>query len=90
MSIDRGNSIFKKINKKEIPNLIGWIQFNKRIRIFFLEVRVKLASYFENLKITLLLIVCQYEYGIFFVITELKFVYKIRNWSFKRVLCYSE
>jgi len=49
MSIDSENSLFKEINKQQIPNLIERSQFNKRRRklFFFLEeVRVKLASHF--------------------------------------------
>ena len=49
MSIDSENSLFKEINKQEIPNLIERSQFNKRRRklFFFLEeVRTKLASRF--------------------------------------------
>lgn len=49
MSIDSENSLFKEINKEQIPNLIERSQFNKRRRklFFFLEkVRVKLASHF--------------------------------------------
>lgn len=49
MSIDSENSLFKKINKQQIPNLIERSQFNKRRRklFFFLEeVRTKLASRF--------------------------------------------
>ncbi|QBN20423.1 IS982 family transposase [Flavobacterium nackdongense] len=49
MSIDSENSLFKEINKQQIPNLIDRSQFNKRRRklFFFLEeVRVKLASHF--------------------------------------------
>ncbi len=49
MSIDSENSLFKEINKQQIPNLIERSQFNKRRRklFFFLEeVRTKLASRF--------------------------------------------
>jgi hypothetical protein len=49
MSIDSENSLFKEINKQQIPNLIERSQFNKRIRklfFFFEEVRTKLASRF--------------------------------------------
>jgi Transposase DDE domain len=49
MSIDSENSLFKEINKQQIPNLIERSQFNKRRRKLFLfleEVRVKLASHF--------------------------------------------
>ncbi|QBN19037.1 IS982 family transposase [Flavobacterium nackdongense] len=49
MSIDSENSLFKEINKQQIPNLIDRSQFNKRRRklFFFLEeVRLKLASHF--------------------------------------------
>jgi len=49
MSIDSENSLFKEINKQQIPNLIERSQFNKRRRklFFFLEeVRKKLASRF--------------------------------------------
>ena len=49
MSIDSENSLFKEINKQQIPNLIERSQFNKRRRklFFFLEeVRRKLASRF--------------------------------------------
>ena len=49
MSIDSENSLFKEINKQQIPNLIERSQFNKRRRKLFLfveEVRTKLASRF--------------------------------------------
>ncbi len=49
MSIDSENSLFKEINKQQIPNLIERSQFNKRRRKLFLfseEVRIKLASHF--------------------------------------------
>jgi len=49
MSIDSENSLFKQLNKQEIPNLLERSQFNKRRRklFFFLEeVRIKLASRF--------------------------------------------
>lgn len=49
MSIDSENSLFKEINKQQIPNLIDRSQFNKRRRKLFLfleEVRTKLASRF--------------------------------------------
>ena len=49
MSIDSENSLFKEINKQQIPNLIERSQFNKRRRklFFFLEeVRTKLTSRF--------------------------------------------
>ena len=49
MSVDSENSLFKEINKQQIPNLIERSQFNKRRRklFFFLEeVRTKLASRF--------------------------------------------
>lgn len=39
MSIDSENSLFKEINREQIPNLIERSQFNKRRRklFFFLE-----------------------------------------------------
>ena len=49
MSIDSENSLFKEINKQQIPNLIERSQFNKRRRKLFLfseAVRTKLASRF--------------------------------------------
>ena len=49
MFIDSENSLFKKIDKQQIPNLIERSQFNKRRRKLFLfleEVRTKLASRF--------------------------------------------
>ncbi len=49
MSIDSENSLFKQLNKQEIPNLLERSQFNKRRRKLFLfleEVRIKLASRF--------------------------------------------
>ena len=49
MSIDSENSLFKEIDKQQIPNLIERSQFNKRRRKLFLfleEVRTKLASRF--------------------------------------------
>lgn len=49
MSIDKENSLFKEIDKQQIPNLIERSQFNKRRRKLFLfleEVRIKLASRF--------------------------------------------
>ena len=49
MSIDSENSLFKEINKQQIPNLIERSQFNKRRRklFFFIEeIRVKLAAHF--------------------------------------------
>jgi hypothetical protein len=49
MSIDSENSLFKEIDKQQMPNLIERIQFNKRRRKLFLfleEVRTKLASCF--------------------------------------------
>ena len=49
MSIDSENSLFKEINKQQIPNLIERSQFSKRRRKLFLfseEVRTKLASRF--------------------------------------------
>ena len=49
MSIDSKNSLFKEINKQQIPNLIKRSQFHKRRRKLFWfleEVRVKLASHF--------------------------------------------
>ena len=49
MSIDSENSLFKEIDKQQIPNLIERSQFNKRRRKLFLfleEIRTKLASRF--------------------------------------------
>ncbi|MVX35693.1 IS982 family transposase [Myroides sp. LoEW2-1] len=49
MSIDSENSLFKQLNKQEIPNLLERSQFNKRRRKLFLlleEVRIKLVSRF--------------------------------------------
>ncbi len=49
MSIDSENSLFKEIDKQQMPNLIERSQFNKRRRKLFLfleEVRTKLASRF--------------------------------------------
>ena len=49
MSIDSENSLFKLLNKNEIPNLIDRSQFNKRRRKLFLfseTIRLKLASHF--------------------------------------------
>ena len=49
MSIDSENSLFKEIDKQQIPNLIERSQFNKRRRKLFLfleEIRTKLASQF--------------------------------------------
>ena len=49
MSIESENSLFKEINKQQIPNLIERSQFNKRRRKLFLfleEVRTKLAFRF--------------------------------------------
>ena len=49
MSIDSENSLFKEIDKQQIPNLIERSQFNKRRRKLFLfleDVRTKLASRF--------------------------------------------
>jgi hypothetical protein len=46
MSINSENSLFKVIDKRQIPNLIERSQFNKRRRKLFLfseEVRTKLA-----------------------------------------------
>lgn len=51
MFIDSENSLFKKIDKQQIPNLIERSQFNKRRRKLFLfskEVRTKLASGFSE------------------------------------------
>jgi len=50
MSIDSDNSLFKQINRVEIPNLIERSQFNKRRRKLFWfseEVRTKLARIFR-------------------------------------------
>ena len=49
MSIDSENSLFKEIDKQQIPNLIERSQFNKRRRKLFLfseDIRTKLASRF--------------------------------------------
>ena len=49
MSIDSENSLFKEIDKQQVPNLIERSQFNKRRRKLFLfleEIRTKLASRF--------------------------------------------
>lgn len=48
-SVDSENSLFKEINKQQIPNLIDRSQFNKRrckLFLFLEEVRTKLASRF--------------------------------------------
>ena len=73
MSIDSENSLFKEINKQEIPNLIERSQFNKRRRKLFLfseEIRTKLVKNFWNSKIILLLIACRLKYVNFLVIVE--------------------
>ena len=54
MSIDSENSLFKEINKQQMPNLIERSQFNKRRRKLFLfleELRTKLASRFLEFEV---------------------------------------
>ena len=77
MSIDSENSLFKEINKQQIPNLIELSQFNKRRRKLFLfleEVRKKLASRFLEFEDYLSWIVCRWRFANLHVIRELKFV----------------
>ena len=89
MSIDVENSLFKEIDKQQIPNLIKRSQFNKIRRKLFLfleEIRTKLASRFLEFE-DYFIVLCRFSNS--HVIGELKFVKTTLKLLFQKGFCSS-